>query len=82
MRFSKPLIAYDSEESLKGFDGSFLSNPKQARDAEIDPVNQRQVLVAFGVLDLVNADGVDLAQSAILQSEDDDVFHGIKNLIP
>ena len=55
------------EESLKGFDGSFLSDPEQARDAEVDLVDQRQVLVALGVLDLVNADGVDLAESAMLR---------------
>jgi hypothetical protein len=60
----------------------FLSNPKQARDAEVDLVNQRQVLVAPGVLDLVDADGVDLAQSAMLQSEGDNVFHCVKNLFP
>ena len=34
------------EESLKGFDRSFFSDPKQARNVEIDLVNQRQVLAS------------------------------------
>src|SRR6185295_16131720 len=36
---------------LKEFDGSFAAHPKQARDVEIDLINQSQVLVAFGILD-------------------------------
>ena len=70
------------EESLKGFDGSFLADPEQARDVEIDLINQRQILVAFGVLDLVDADGVDLAEHAMLQPEGDDMFDGVENLFP
>ena len=49
------------EEALEGFDGSFLAHPEQAGDAEIDLINQSQVLVAFGVLDLIDSDGIDLA---------------------
>jgi len=30
------LVAYDSEESLKRFDGSFEAHPKQAGDVEVD----------------------------------------------
>src|SRR2546430_1665217 len=75
-------VAYESEESLKGLDGSFLPDPKQAGDAEIDLVNEREILVPFGVLDLVNADSVDLAEHPVLQPEGDDMFHGIENLFP
>jgi len=53
-----------NEESLRGFDRSFFSYPKQARNVEVDLINQRQVLVAFGVLDLVDSDGLDLAERA------------------
>src|SRR5438552_1400916 len=38
----------------------------QTDDAEIDLVDQRQVLVTLGVLDVVDADCVDLAQCAML----------------
>ena len=41
-------FADGGEESLKGFDGSFLAHPEQASDAQIDLVNQRQVLMTFG----------------------------------
>src|SRR4029079_9147653 len=54
-------VADDGEKSPKGFDGSFAAHPTQARDVEIDLINQSQVLVAFGILDLSDADRVDLA---------------------
>src|ERR1035438_7879308 len=73
-------VAYGGEEPPKGFDGSFFSDPKQARNVEIDLVNQRQVLVAFGVLDLVDSDGVDLAESAMRQSKGDDMLDGVDNI--
>ena len=76
------LVADGGEESLKGFDGSFFSDPKQARDVEIDLINQREVLMTFGILDLVDADGVDGSEFAMFQSKGDDVFHSVKNLFP
>src|SRR4051794_35638898 len=75
-------VADHGEESLKGSDRSFFSYPKQARNVEVDLINQRQVLVAFGVLDLVDSDGVDLAERAVLQSERDDMFDRVENLVP
>ena len=59
-----------------------LPDPKQAGDAEIDLIDQRQVLVPFGVLDFVDADGVDLAEHPVLQPEGDDVFDGVEDLVP
>jgi hypothetical protein len=49
-------VADDGEKSPKGFDGSFATHPKKARDVEIDLINQSQVLVAFGILDLIDSD--------------------------
>ena len=69
-------------ESWKRLDRSFPADPKQAGDVRIDLVNQRQVLVAFGVLDFVDSDGVDGAECAMLQPEGDDVFDGVENLFP
>jgi hypothetical protein len=48
----------------------------------VNLINQRQVLVAFGVLDLVDTDGVDLAERAVLQPERDDMFDRVENLVP
>jgi hypothetical protein len=42
------------------------ADPKQARYAEIDLINQCQVLVAFGVLDFIDADRIDLSQQTVL----------------
>ena len=58
------------------------AHPKQARDAEIDLINQGQVFVAFGVLNFIDADRIDLSRQSVLQSEGDDVFHRVENLFP
>ena len=59
-----------------------LPDPKQAGDAEIDLINQRQILVPFGVLDFVDSDGIDLAEHPVLQPEGDDMFDRVENLVP
>jgi hypothetical protein len=66
----------------KDFDGSFAAHPKQARDVEIDLINQSQVLVDSGILDLIDADRIDLSQHPMLQPEGDDVFHRVEDLVP
>ncbi len=76
------LVADDFEESLEGLDGSLPADPEQARGAEIDLINQRQILVAFGVLDFIDSDGIDLAEQPVLEPEGDDVFDGIENFVP
>jgi hypothetical protein len=57
---------HGGEESLERFDGSFSSNSEQTGDADIDLIDQRQIFVALGVLDFIDADGVDLAEHAVL----------------
>jgi hypothetical protein len=60
---------YTGKEPLKGFDRPFPSDPKQACHAEADLVNQREVLVALGVLDLVYTDRVDGTERAMIESQ-------------
>jgi hypothetical protein len=38
--------------------------------------------VAFGILDLIDADRIDLAQHPVLQPEGDDLFHRVEDLVP
>jgi hypothetical protein len=38
--------------------------------------------MSFGVLDFVDADGIDLAEDPMLQPESDDVLDGVENLFP
>jgi hypothetical protein len=38
--------------------------------------------MTFGILDLVDADGVDGTEFAMLQSKRDDVFHCVENRFP
>ena len=41
----------------------FPGQPKaQAGNAEIDLINERQILVAFGILDFVDSDSIDLVE--------------------
>jgi len=56
------------EESLEGFDGSLLPGPEQARAARVDLVDQGEVHVVFGILNLVHADGRNQTQSAMCQA--------------
>ena len=57
----RQFVADDGGKCPKGFGCSFAAHPKQVRDVEIDLLNQSQVLVAFGILDLIDADRIDLA---------------------
>src|SRR5207247_2617221 len=75
--FGNDLFAHGGEESLEGFDGSFLSHPEQSGDAEVDLIDERQVFVALGVLDFIDTDGVDLAQLPVFQTPGDDMFDGV-----
>src|SRR3954454_18430603 len=65
-------------------DSMVLSLPTQSRrgDVQVDLVNQRQVFVPFGVLDLIATDGVDLAEHPVLQAPGDHVFDRIEDLVP
>jgi hypothetical protein len=58
------------------------ANPEQTGDADIDLIDQRQILVALGVLNFIDADGVDLAEHAVLQPPGDDMFDRIEHLVP
>ena len=55
---------------------------KWAGDTDIDLVDQRQVLVALGVLDLIHSDGIDLSQNPVFEAPGDDVLDSIEDLLP
>jgi hypothetical protein len=38
--------------------------------------------VPFGVLDFIDADGVDLAERSVLETPGDDMFDRVENLVP
>ena len=80
--FRRQFVSDQGEESLKGLDRSFLADPEQTRHPEIDLINQRQVLVAFGILDFIHADGVDSPERTMLQTPGDDVLDGVVYLLP
>ena len=80
--FGNNVLAHGGEESLEGFDGSLFAYPEQAGDADINLVDQRQVLVTLGILDLVYSDGIDLSQSPVLEAPGDHVLDRIEDLLP
>src|ERR1039457_4065560 len=75
-------VADEGKESLERLDGAFLADPEQARHSGVDLVDQSQVLVAFGVLDFIHADGADRFQRAVLQTPANHVFDRVAHLVP
>jgi hypothetical protein len=67
---------------VKGLDRSLFADPKQTGDAQIDLINQCQILVPFGVLDFIDADGVDLAERPVLETPGDNMFDRVEDLVP
>jgi hypothetical protein len=58
------------------------ADPKQTGDAQTDLINQRQIPVPFGVLDFMDAEGVDLAERPVFQTSSDDMFDRVEHLVP
>ena len=56
---------------MKGLDRSLFADPKQKDGAQIDLINQCQILVPFGVLDFSDAGSVDLARGPMFQAASD-----------
>jgi hypothetical protein len=75
-------VADRGEEPLKRFDRSFFPDPKQTRNVEVDLINQRQVLVAFGVLDLVDSNRVDLPRVRCASPKVTTCSTGVEYLFP
>jgi hypothetical protein len=78
----RQLFSDDGEETLEGCNGAFLADPKQAGEPLVDLVDQGQVFVTFGILDLIHTNGVNRLQGAMLQAPADHIFHGVAHLIP
>ena len=66
---------------MQTFLGPFLAYPQQSGKV-VDLIDQGQILVAFGVLNLVHPDGKDRSQRPILQAPLDHVFHRITDFLP
>src|SRR5215467_5101359 len=60
--------ADQGEELLEALDRAFFANPEQPRAFLLDLVDQRQILVAFAILDLIHTDGEDRAHAAMRQT--------------
>ena len=75
-------FADEGEELLEAYDGAVLADPQQAGAILLDLVDQGQVLVALGVLDLVDTDGPDRTQVAMLQAPLHNILYRLADLVP
>ena len=64
------------------FHGSFLADPQKTDSAGIDLVHQRQILLPFGVLNLVHSNGADRSQHPMFQPKGDQIGNRIVDLVP
>ena len=67
---------------MEGFDGSLFAYPEKAGNAQINLVDQGEVFVPFGILHLIDADSVDLAERSVFQTPGDDMFDRVEDLVP
>jgi hypothetical protein len=58
------------------------SDPQMARALLLDLVDQRQVFVALGILDLIDADGHDRAELSVLEPPQHDILDRLTELVP
>ena len=75
-------FADHSEELLEAFDSAVLADPQQAGGMLLDLVDQRQIFMALGVLDLIDTDGLDRTEAAMLQPPRDDILHCLADFVP
>ena len=79
--FGNYVLAHGGEEPLEGFDGSLFAYPEKAGNAQINLVDQDEVFVPFGILNLIDADSVDLAERSVFQAPGDDMFDRVEDLV-
>jgi hypothetical protein len=79
--FGRKFRSDHGEEPLEGCLGPLLSHPEQPGEV-VDLVDQGQVLLPFGILNLVYADGKDGPQDAMCEAPLDHVLHRIKDFFP
>jgi hypothetical protein len=59
-----------------------LADPQQSGAALLDLVHQGEVLVAFGILDLIDADCLDRPEMAVFEPPRHHIFHRLTDLVP
>jgi hypothetical protein len=75
---SNAILRVDAESPI--FTSWVDSGSGRAANADVDLIDQRQMLVPFGVLDFIDADGVDLAERPVLETPGDNMLDRAKCL--
>src|SRR6202049_4167351 len=70
------------EKCSKLLTGGFLADPQQSDAALLDLIDQGEVLVAFGILDLIDADRLDRPEMAVFEPPRHHIFHRLADLVP
>jgi hypothetical protein len=73
---------YHIKELLETFDRAIFPNPQQLGTTVLNLIDQSEIFVTLGILDLIDADRVDLPQIAVRQSPLYDILYRVKYLIP
>ena len=71
-----------AQELLEAVHRAILAHPQQPGAIGFDLIDQRQELVALPDVDLVDADGAQGPELAMLEPPSHDIFHRLANLIP
>lgn len=70
------------EELLEALDGAVLAYPQQADAALFDLVDEGEVFMPLGVLDLIDPNGPDRAERAVSEPPRHHIFHRLADLVP
>lgn len=76
------LLADEIEELLETLDCAIFPDPQQPSTVLLNLIDQGEMFMPFGILDLVDADRADLTQIAMRKSPLHDVLDGVKYFIP
>src|SRR5208283_4751217 len=79
---SGQLFADQGEELLEALHRPLPTDPEQAGALLLDLVDQRQVFVTLGILDLIDADRLDRAQLPVLEPPLHDILDRLADFVP
>src|SRR6516162_629301 len=69
------------EELLEALDGAVFADPQEPGAALLDLIDEGEV-VAFGILDLVDADRLDRLEMTVFEPPRHHIFHRLADLVP
>src|SRR3990172_12107845 len=75
-------FADESKNLREALLGALLADPQQPLATGFDLIDERQILMAAAILELVHADSTDLIEATVLQAPLHDILDGVEDLLP